>query len=106
MSYWLKAVLVKVLIYRKRRLDLKFKRRISLKPNAITIRDDLQGSIGDRIETLSRVDFFTTIHMGSSRYFVPNELNYTSGSGQNSDLEIDISQLKDGVTLERTITFK
>lgn len=103
-SYWLKSLLVKVLIYRKRKLDLHLRRRISLQDESFTIQDHVQGSLGDRIENLSRVDLFTTIHMGSSRYFIPNELVNFEDSGQ-SDHPVDVSKLKDGVTLERTVHF-
>lgn len=98
-SYWLKSLLVKVLIYWKRNLDLHFKRQISLEPNKIHVEDHLQGSISDRIETLRSVDVFTTIHMGSSRYFIPNELERCSFAEGNSP-NLDLNQLAQGITVE------
>ena len=105
-SYWLKSILVKVLIYRKRNLDLHMKRRISLDQEKFTVQDEIHGSIGNRIEILTRNDVFTTIHMGSSRYFLPNELTaemIATGEGESS---VDPTQLERGVTLERTVLVK
>ena len=99
----MKSLLVKVLIYRKRALDLGFERRISLENERIIVKDLIQGSIGPRIESLRWVDLFTTIHMGSSRYFVPNELLVCEGG---SSTEVDLTQLEQGVTIVRTIEIR
>ena len=61
------------LFYRKRELNLRFKRTILLHEDGIEVRDSLQGS-GRGVLELRPGDNFTTIHMGSSRYFVPHEL--------------------------------
>lgn len=104
-AYWLKALLVRILIYRKRRLDLRITRRIVLHPTRFTVSDWIQGPGGERLEVLRWMDTFTTIHMGSSRYFIPNELSsiaHISGSGATG---LDVSQLGRGLLVERTVSF-
>lgn len=100
-SYWLKSLLVKTLIYRKRDIALRFERTIELAADRIVIRDRIGGAAGDDVATLRREDVFTTIHMGSSRYFVPNELN-TPPCDTLMDTIVEVGNLRDGVTLERT----
>ncbi len=95
-AYWLKSLLVKVLIYRKRELDLRFSRRILLHADGIEIHDCLQGGLGDQIEELVPGDVFTTIHMGSSRYFIPNELQGASQNHNEHAAPIDLAQLQAG----------
>ena len=70
---WLKRLLVRVLIYRKREIPLAFRRVIRLRDDGIEVRDHLQGS-NDSIRDITALDAFTTVHMGSSKYFVPHEL--------------------------------
>ena len=100
-SYWLKSILVKVLIYRRRVLDMHLQRRILLQPERIVVKDTIHGSIGKKIKTLKWVELFTTIHMGSSRYFIPNELETNEIYGSH---DVNISQLQGGITLEREYT--
>ncbi len=106
LSYWLKSLLVKVLIYRKKNVALDFERRIRWQGDSLTITDRIQGSIGDQLESLQWRDLFTTIHMGSSRYFIPNELNRSEITEGSADDAIDLSKLKEGVVLERMLKFK
>jgi hypothetical protein len=103
-GYWLKSLLVRVLIYRKRNLDVRLKRRVSVRPDRFSVRDQIQGTAGDRVETLNWVDVFTTIHMGSSRYFVPNDLHPGTQLEQADCVSLDVSQLEEGLILERTIS--
>ena len=99
-SHWLKGLLVRVLIYRKKAVDLHIVRTIALEEEGFTVRDEIRSSSGMMPATLRWQDVFTTIHMGSSRYFVPHEL-LTVGETYK---EVDVYKLKDGVTLERTFT--
>jgi len=103
-GYWLKSLLVRVLIYRKRNLDLWLERRVSVRPDRFWVRDQIQGTAGDRIEALDWVDVFTTIHMGSSRYFVPNDLHTGTQVAEADRVSLDVSQLEGGLALERTIS--
>ena len=71
---WLKGWLVKVLIYRKSKVKLDFTRTIRFEKEKITVCDELKGEDGQRLESLHWGEVFSTIHMGSSRYFINNEL--------------------------------
>jgi len=104
-SYWLKTLLVKVLIHRRHELDLKYIRRIHWQSDGFTIQDWLQGSIGDKIDNLRREDLFTTIHMGSSRYFLPNEIEPSGSAVPKTARSIDLHSLNQGVDLKRVIRF-
>ena len=46
---WLKRYLVKVLIQRRRELDLSFRRQIEFLPDGVRVSDSLKGSDGERI---------------------------------------------------------
>jgi hypothetical protein len=100
---WLKSLLVKVLIYRKKDLKIRFFRRISLETDqTFVVTDTIRNQGEKRLQWLKWMELFTTIHMGSSRYFIPNELIDCSKENTNST-EIDIDSLMKGVTLTRTI---
>jgi len=71
---WLKRLLVRVLIYRKQDVGLQLERMIETGEECVTIVDRISGADLQRIERLEHRSVFTTIHMGSSRYFVPHEL--------------------------------
>jgi hypothetical protein len=103
LARWLKQYLVKVLIYRKRTLAIDFSRTIRLDEQAVTIQDRIAGSDGNRVARLQRSDRFTTIHMGSSRYFINNELN--DAAAPDSDV-ISPAQITSGVSLEHVIAFE
>lgn len=99
-SYWLKSLLVKVLIYRNRNLDVQLRRHIVIREDGIDVTDCLAGSERSQLQSLTSGELFTTIHMGSSRYFLPNELtdreirNMDTGfllSGSKAKTEIRVS---------------
>ncbi len=75
---WLKRLLVKVLIYRKNERELILDRRIRVSDDGISVEDTLSGAELSSMVTIQHRSVFSTIHMGSSRYFVPNELNVPS----------------------------
>lgn len=95
---WVKSLLVRVLIYRKRDVPLRFSRTITLEEDHVEILDRLSGTA--ELASLERGEVFTTIHMGSSRYFVPHELGL-EGSGRGES--IPISELPAGVERVRRI---
>jgi hypothetical protein len=102
---WLKKQLVQVLIYRRRTLPVTFRRTIELADRKVTLRDVL---IGDHEGTLTRLErgaLFTTIHMGSSRYFIANELEAVAPELRASDdsWQIDAARLGKGITVERSV---
>ena len=105
LARWLKNLLVKALIYKKRYLDLHFRREIQFMPDRIVVRDALQGRQHD-IDRLHWEPVFTTIHMGSSRYFIPNELNVGAFEPAGPGPAVDPQALTGGVALERTVSFK
>lgn len=100
---WLKRLLVKVLIYRRHGLDIRFRRTIEFRDDEVVVRDELAGSGAGRLETLRWGEAFTTIHMGSSRYFVPHELAEPSAEGDVGRL--DPARVAAGVTLRRVVRF-
>ncbi len=73
-SSWLKRLLVKVLIYKKNEVQLKLLRKIVIDDNGIDVIDHISGADLKNLKSLEHKSIFTTIHMGSSRYFIPNEL--------------------------------
>jgi len=102
-AYRLKRLLVSVLIYRRRDLDFAFQRRIVFDEDRVTIRDVLRSPLGDRIERLEQIDTFVTIHMGSSRYFVPHQLDVAAGVEAEARAPVDPAALAEGVTRERVV---
>jgi hypothetical protein len=101
---WLKQQLVRVLIYRRRRLPVTFRRTITFDNERITIADRLRGDHEGRLESLRRGAIFTTIHMGSSRYFVLNELKAEPGPAEhNGSWNIDPDGLGAGIEVERVL---
>ena len=101
---WLKRYLVKVLIQRRRELDLSFRRQIEFLPDGVRVSDSLKGSDGERIASLRWCELFTTIHMGSSRYFIPNELEMIDIEG-GWERTISPQELVAGVELQREVRF-
>jgi hypothetical protein len=98
-AQWLKSLLVKVLIHGRKPVEMEFTRTLRFDESGVTVRDRIQGD-GNAVESLRRGEVFTTIHMGSSQYFIPNELERNPGE----DPPIDPRSLTAGVTLERTVT--
>jgi hypothetical protein len=105
-SRWLKRILVKALIYRKRTLNLRFQRTIEFEETSVTVRDYLSGADGTRVKELRWGEIFTAIHMGSSRYFIANELQPTGvTNGDGEARPIDPRQIAGGLELKRTVMF-
>jgi hypothetical protein len=100
-AYWLKSILVKALIYRKREIDVTFTRRFRLCDDKVEIEDLIRAG-DDTIDELLHSERFATIHMGSSRYFVPNEL---MDQPYDANEAIDLRDLRTGLTRRRTIPF-
>jgi hypothetical protein len=103
---WLKRYLVKVLIYRKRPLKIQFQRIIKFNETGVDVYDEISGPDGERVENLQWGEVFTTIHMGSSRYFIPNELGGEGPvSNSTTSYEVNPKQIASGVKLQRRINF-
>jgi hypothetical protein len=104
---WLKQQLVRVLIHRRRSVPVTFRREIEFGPDRVSVRDELRGDHEGRLTKLERGTLFTTIHMGSSRYFVLNELNAVApecaGNDESTVWSIEPDRLSEGVVSERTL---
>jgi len=96
LARWLKARLVKTLIYRRSSIKVRFTRRIEFADTSVRVLDRLAGPDGASLTELRREGRFTTIHMGSSRYFILNELSPSPGEA------VDPAAVVAGVTVDRT----
>lgn len=97
---WLKRLLVRVLIHRRQSMRIAFRRTVAFGPDTVHITDEIAGPDGARVDSLSRGDVFTSIHMGSARYFVPGELD----SGDTAPAEtVRGSAIVAGATLTRAL---
>ena len=103
---WIKNLLVKVLIYRKRELDLHYCRTIEFDDGSVRVRDEISGPSGNLVSQMRWAEVFSTIHMGSSRYFIENELDEGSFVCEGARFEVDPAQISSGVTLERTVVLQ
>ena len=101
---WLKHQLVKVLVYRRRPLDVAFRRALQFKDDRIEITDEFQGADGPRLRYLRLGEEFTTIHMGSSRYFIANALEIPRAAQAGAELDIDPRRIASGVRIHRVIS--
>jgi hypothetical protein len=101
---WLKKLLVRVLIYRKRRLNIHFRRTLEFGDMNVSVHDEISGPDGKRVEDLRWGEVFTTIHMGSSRYFINNELNAAPKLNENAHDEVDPNQIVAGVEFWRQVS--
>ncbi len=103
---WLKRLLVKVLINRRKEIPISFRRQITLNDSGLTVFDQLQ-RVGDvRLEHLEWAPVLTTIHMGSARYFVANELWDGDGNEEIPDATsrtIETARLGQGLELTRSV---
>lgn len=106
LAFWMKNLLVKTLIYRKKPLSIAFKRRIELGAKSVRVTDSLEGPDASKVVELRWEPVFTTIHMGSSRYFVPNELEVAFPESASDEAHaLDPRRVAAGVRLERNVTF-
>lgn len=87
-SRWLKRLLVRVLIDKRKPLAIAFVRTIRTDGTQIVIDDELEGADLSRLDTLERTSTLATVHMGSSRYYVANEL----GGARQEQRKVDLSR--------------
>ncbi len=93
---WLKRLLVRVLIHRKRPIPLRFERRVRFAEGIVEVEDRIGGPGLARLERLEWAPLLTTIHMGSARYYVANEL------ASGAERSIDLRELATGAPLRRS----
>lgn len=94
-----KALLVRVLITRKRDVPLHLRRVVRFGERDVEVEDQLEGDAP--LERLEQREIFTTIHMGSSRYFVPHEASLPDPGLA----PVDVAELPRGVERRRAISF-
>jgi hypothetical protein len=94
---WLKRLLVRVLITRRDSMDVASRRTILFQPDRVRVIDELHGAGATNLVTLVRAASFTSIHMGSARYFVPHEIEPMPEAASRP---IDPRQVVTGVTVE------
>ena len=104
LARWLKQRLVNVLIYRKHPVGIQLRRTIEFHERHVTVRDRLEGAGLADLQGIRWAPAFTTVHMGSSRYFVDHELNEIGFDAERSE-RLDPRRLSEQPELERTIRF-
>lgn len=72
---WLKDRLVRLLVSRRRLVPLRLIRRVRFGPGEVSVSDEVALTGPLSLTALRRGAKFATIHMGSSRYFQPEELD-------------------------------
>lgn len=106
LAFWMKNLLVKTLIYRKKALPMSFERTIELSVDRVKVTDSITADAGVKVEELRWEPVFTTIHMGSSRYFIPNELQGAPEAVSSQSQRIDPARLRSTVIVEREVAFE
>lgn len=104
LARWVKDLLVKVLIVRRKALPLRLRRTILLAEDGIEVRDRIWSTGHVPLTVLRREATFSTVHMGSSRYFQPNELLLDNREGAEEPAEIGrLERLAEGIEVRRSI---
>ena len=88
MARWIKNLLVRVLITRRASLQLQHERIITIADGELLVEDRVTGRDLGRLRDVWRGHVFTTVHMGSSRYFVPQELHAVDGRAGLEPIEV------------------
>jgi len=104
-GYWIKSLLVKVLIYRRSAVPLWLKRKIVVGEDFVEIVDGLRADGGLDVVELKRADVFSTVHMGSSRYFQRNELDLGQSEAMAAGDPVLKGALNQGIELRRMVGF-
>ena len=100
---WLKRFLVNLLIYRKAPIAVAMRRRIAFHERHVTVCDRFEGPGLKQIDHLRWTPSFTTIHMGSSRYFIASELDDLGFEAERSEA-LDAHRIANA-SVERTVRF-
>lgn len=73
-AYWIKNLIVHVLVRRRKAAPLRLERRVTFGADSVRVCDRIERTGAAPVSTLRRGDKFSTIHMGSARYFQRQEL--------------------------------
>lgn len=79
----LKRLLVRALIYRRRDVPVRLRRAVTFEDDGVRVEDQLTVTGPLKLARLRRGDKFAAIHMGSSRYFQPSELEIPFGDADD-----------------------
>jgi hypothetical protein len=82
-AYWLKILLVKVLVTGHQPVPINFTRKVRFTINEIHLEDQIELTENLDLKMLKSEAKFSAIHMGSSRYFCRQELDSKSINGEN-----------------------
>ncbi len=82
-SYFVKKLLVQVLVQRRKEVPVVLTRKICFGHEQIVVLDEIQTGGEIKFSRLQRGIRFATIHMGSARYFQPQELDGLKDDGEN-----------------------
>jgi hypothetical protein len=86
-AYWVKNLIVRVLVQRRRTIGMQLIRRIVLESDRVSVVDTLTNPLHLRVEAVFLGKKFSTIHMGSARYFQLQELDAAQLSSVNGALD-------------------
>lgn len=100
MARKIKSLLAKVLIHRRREIGLRLIRRITISVEGVHIEDRVENKTIFRLDFVTRGVKFATIHMGSSRYFQPQELEVPDHADETIPIDLMPGQ---SVILSRSI---
>jgi hypothetical protein len=89
-AYWLKNLLVQVLVSRRRETPLQLNRKIRFETDRIVVLDQLKLNNKLQLDSLQLGQKFSAIHMGSSRYFQLQEVD--PPPLKNQDLAVKLRQ--------------
>ncbi|MBI5694218.1 MAG: hypothetical protein HZC51_00550 [Nitrospirae bacterium] len=71
----LKELIVKALIFKRGEFPAVYRRRVSFRDDRVDVDDEILADGKIEFESLSLLDKFTALHMGSSKYFQVRELD-------------------------------
>lgn len=74
LALFIKNLLVKILVKRRETTDIALERKVSFSPSSVTMEDKLSHGNSIKNPVFHLDSKFSTIHMGSARYYQPDEL--------------------------------
>lgn len=102
LAYWLKNMLVAVLVKRRKSTPLQLQRTVTFGVDSVHLTDKISAPAIASVYHLQRQAKFATIHMGSSRYFQAQELETPPLDTTNLAAQLDQHGV---VELEQTWSF-
>ena len=100
-AYWIKSLLVWVLVRRKQSIPMCLTRLVQFEDKSINIIDHIELTGNIKVKVMKLGNKFSSIHMGSSRYYQEQELDLPLPCSYNWATDLYI---KRSVEIKRTIT--